>query len=250
MFFAGLGSISVTPQEIQFLESVCPFLTQPYLTFLRAFRLQPAKHVRVVFQAANTPDHEDDDDDSRGDINFDIRGRWVDTILYEIVLLALTSEAYFRFCDRDWTHEGQEGSSPLHSGRSSLSAVEADFHLVDGFVDKAERKGVALLQHGCRFSEFGTRRRRDYHTQDLVLRGLVRAAKKGAEGGQTGRLLGTSNVHFAMKYGLKPVGTVAHEWTMGIAAITDNYEDANETALRYWICTFGTGVSRERLEGF
>ena len=119
-FFAGLGSISVTPQEIQYLERVCPFLTQPYLTFLRAFRLQPAKHVRVIFQTTDTPDDDDDDDDSRGDTDFDIRGRWVDTILYEIVLLALTSEAYFRFCDRDWTYEGQEGLSRLQSSQSSL----------------------------------------------------------------------------------------------------------------------------------
>lgn len=65
-----------------------------------------------------------------------------------------------------------------------------------------------MIRGGCIFSEFGSRRRRDYHTHDLVLQGLV-AASKALDG--PGKLQGTSNVHFAMKYGLMPIGTVAHE---------------------------------------
>ncbi|EZF75099.1 nicotinate phosphoribosyltransferase [Trichophyton soudanense CBS 452.61] len=152
-----------------------------------------------------------------GDVKIAIKGLWVETILYEIPLLALTSETYFKFCDRDWDYHQQE--------------------------EKAFRKGCALLENGCIFSEFGTRRRRDYHTQNLVMEGLTRAAKKGVEEGFKGKFAGTSNVHFAMKYGIDPVGTVAHEWYMGIAAITNNYENANEIALRYWLGCFGEGVS-------
>ena len=140
----------------------------------------------------------------------------MDTILYEIPLLALVSEAYFKFVDRDWTYEGQ--------------------------VEKAYQKGLKLLQEGCIFSEFGTRRRRDYHTQDLVLQGLRRAADEGKTSGWKGKLSGTSNVHFAHKHELLPVGTVAHEWFMGVAAITNDYEHANEIALEYWTATFGEGV--------
>jgi nicotinate phosphoribosyltransferase len=140
----------------------------------------------------------------------------LDTILYEIPLLALVSEAYFKFVETDWTYAGQ--------------------------VNKAYQKGRALLEGGCIVSEFGSRRRRDYHTQDLVLQGLRRAADEGQKAGWPGKLTGSSNVHFAMKHDLAPVGTVAHEWFMGVAAITNNYESANEIALEYWTATFGEGV--------
>jgi nicotinate phosphoribosyltransferase len=99
-----------------------------------------------------------------------------------------------------------------------------------------------LLEHGCIFSEFGTRRRRDYHTQRLVLDGLLRASKDAGDLGLGGTLSGTSNVHLAMKYGIPPVGTVAHEWFMGVAAITNAYEHVSEICLRYWVGTFGEGV--------
>jgi nicotinate phosphoribosyltransferase len=131
-------------------------------------------------------------------------------------LLALVSEAYFKFVETDWSHAGQ--------------------------VEKAYQKGRRLLEEDCIFSEFGSRRRRDYHTQDLVLQGLRRAADEGAKSGWKGKLTGTSNVHFAMKHGVLPVGTVAHEWFMGVAAITNDYENANEIALEYWTATFGAGV--------
>jgi nicotinate phosphoribosyltransferase len=151
-----------------------------------------------------------------GETHITIRGLWAETIVYEIPLLALTSEAYFKFCNRDWNHDGQE--------------------------ERAHRKCQTLLENGCFFSEYGTRRRRDYKTQDLVMKGLCEASRLGAQKGLEGRLTGTSNVHFAMRYGLSPVGTVAHEWYMGIAAITNDYENANELALKYWLGTFGEGV--------
>jgi len=151
-----------------------------------------------------------------GDVHIEIKGNWVDTILYEIPVLALTSEAYFRFMDKDWNYDGQ--------------------------VEKAFEKGMRLLEAGCVFSEFGTRRRRDYHTQALVFRGLVKASKKAAENGWSGKLAGSSNVHLAMRFQIPPVGTVAHEWFMGIAAKTGDYKHATEAALKYWIGAFGTNL--------
>lgn len=208
-----LGHISLREEELRFLKSHCPYLTTPYLNFLSEFRLSPREQLKPVF----TPIGEDNGaDDVIGDINIEISGKWVEAILYEIPLLALTSEAYFKFMDTDWNYDGQE--------------------------EKAFEKGLHILKAGCTLSEFGTRRRRDYHTQALVFRGLVNASKKAAENGCSGKLSGTSNVHLAMRFNLAPIGTVAHEWFMGIAAITNDYENANEEALRRWVACFGEGV--------
>ena len=207
-----LANVHVSEDELQFLKTKCPFLNEPYLQFLASFRLQPSQHVKVLF----SPLQDTGSPDDLGNIHYHIGGLWLDTILYEIPLLALTSEAYFKFCDKDWVYDGQEA--------------------------QAYQKAHELLMAGCVFSEFGTRRRRDYYTHDLVMQGLIRASGQGENRVGKGKLSGTSNVHFAMKYGIPPVGTVAHEWFMGIASVTNDYEHANETALRYWVGCFGEGV--------
>ncbi|KAI9810180.1 MAG: nicotinate phosphoribosyltransferase [Pycnora praestabilis] len=207
-----LGNISLSSEELKYLRKTCPYLNEPYLRFLSNFRLRPSEQVRLSYNLIKDTGSDED----VGDVHFDVKGLWVDTILYEIPLLALTSEAYFKFCNRDWDYKEQE--------------------------EKAYHKGTTLIEHSCLFSEFGTRRRRDYHTQDLVLQGLKLAAEEGKKKDLKGKLMGTSNVHFAMRHGIMPVGTVAHEWFMGVAAITNDYETATEIALRYWVGTFGEGV--------
>lgn len=192
-----LKDASVSPAELDFLRTACPFLPNTYLTFLSTLRLNPANEVQVAF------------DQSTRDIRLTITGRWTYVILYEVKVLSIISEAYFRFVDTDWNHDGQ--------------------------LENARRKAETLIKHGINFSEFGTRRRRDYKTHDLVLQGLMAAS--GAAG--NGKLLGTSNVHFAHKYGLKPIGTVAHEWFMGVAAITLDYRNANKNALAKWADLYG-----------
>lgn len=209
---AELGNIALSNDELRFLQNTCTYLNKEYLDFLKEFRLNPREQIVASF----LPDKDTSSDDDIGEVNLEIKGLWVETILYEIPLLALTSEAYFRFMDTDWTYDGQE--------------------------EKAYAKGIRLLEAGCIVSEFGTRRRRDYHTQALVFRGLVKAKKEGEKTGLPGKISGSSNVHLAMRFGISPIGTVAHEWFMGVAAITGNYETATTTALSYWVGCFGEGV--------
>ena len=75
---------------------------------------------------------------------------------------------------------------------SSLCSSDVKFFVSEVSVtESAYGKGRALLEAGCTFSEFGTRRRRSYHTQDLVVRALAQAFRD-APG--KGRFSGTSNV--------------------------------------------------------
>lgn len=208
-----LGNISLSAEEYQYLRTHCPYFSTAYLDFLKEFRLRPRDQVALRFQPASG---DTDTDTDVGDMDLKISGTWVDTIMYEIPILALTSQAYFKHMDTDWNYDGQE--------------------------EHAFAKGMRLLEAGCIFSEFGTRRRRDYHTQALVFRGLTRASKEAGERGLPGKLSGTSNVHLAKRFGIPPVGTVAHEWFMGIAAITGDYSIATAEALRHWVGCFGEGV--------
>jgi len=208
-----LGNISLSTDEFRYLQTHCPYLTPEYLKFLQDFRLRPRDQVVLKFLPV---DQDTGAETDLGDVDIKISGTWSETILYEIPLLALTSEAYFKFMDPDWTYDGQE--------------------------DKAFEKGIRLLEAGCVFSEFGTRRRRDYHTQALVFRGLTKASKEAEKRGLSGKLSGTSNVHLAMRFDIPPVGTVAHEWFMGTAAITGDYTVATEEALCRWVGCFGEGV--------
>jgi nicotinate phosphoribosyltransferase len=192
-----LEELRFTKEDINFLSSAVPYLPQRYLDYLKTFKLNPRDQVVIETNEKN-------------ELNIDIRGLWVETILYEIPILSLISEAYFRFVDTDWNYDGQ--------------------------VESAAEKTKTLLNHGCTFSEFGTRRRRSYKAQQLVLEGIVKGAK---EVGKLNMLTGTSNVHFAREFALRPIGTVAHEWMMGTAAYTNDYRAANKQSMEMWLKTMG-----------
>lgn len=80
-------------------------------------------------------------------------------------------------------------------------------------------------KNGICFSEFGTRRRYSSAVQEAVLEEIRDKALYCA---------GTSNVHYAMKYGIKPIGTFPHEWVMFHGAVF-GYKRANYLSLEDWI---------------
>lgn len=202
-----LGSLSFTLDEIEYLEREIPYLPEAYFKYLREQKVTLNPKKQIKFKSSPVID-----DSAKFDIDLLVEGLWLDTILYEIPLLALISEAYFKFVDKDWNYNNQ--------------------------LEQAHDKALKLFQNGLPFSEFGTRRRRSFHTQDLVMQGIIKAVNEDKN--TYGKLfLGSSNVLFAKKYNVKPVGTVAHEWFMGIASITQDYVHANKNAMDYWINTVG-----------
>lgn len=174
-----------------------------YVDYLSKYRFRPDEQLDV--RLVNV------DSDGFGDLEIDIRGLWVETILYEVPLMSIVSESYFAHVDTDWTYDGQ--------------------------VDAAKTKMRTMAESGIILAEFGSRRRRSFQGHEIVIRALKEESDRLQESGARGKLGGTSNVYFALKYDLAPIGTVAHEWTMGIAAMT-GYKHANYTALDLWEKTF------------
>ncbi|KAI0297289.1 nicotinate phosphoribosyltransferase [Multifurca ochricompacta] len=190
------SSLSLTPEERTWLQNTCPYFKPDYLDYLSTYRFKPSQ-VQVSFVPRGL-------DSDEGRIEIEASGPWTEAILWEVPLMATLSEIYYTTANKDWTDVAQ--------------------------AELAYGKGVKLLEAGCTFSEFGTRRRRSYHTQDVVVAGLVRAQEDHPG---KGKLVGTSNVHFARIHGINPVGTIAHEWFMGVAAVR-GYEHANGIALDLW----------------
>ena len=135
------------------------------------------------------------------DVEVTVEGLWYRTILWEVPLLALISELHYEM---------------NHLERNSNEIV------IKNTLEKSEK----LNDLGVTYAEFGTRRRHSYKVHDLVIGSL---AKK-----ENTKFIGSSNVHFAMKYGVKPIGTHAHEWFMFHAA-EYGFKMANKIALDHWV---------------
>jgi len=193
-----LCELEFAPDEIVFLEKSCPYLPRHYLEWLSGYRFDADE----VFIGSIV-------EGGREILSLKIRGPWYRTILWEVPLMAIISELYFR----------------IHPN-SSMGVLGDEIQLRD--IDKAKRMGVLAP-----YSDFGTRRRHSKANQERI----VRIHKE--HGGDN--FQGTSNVLMAMKYGLKPIGTVAHEFIMYHGAI-DGYQFANLTSLSDWRKVYGSDL--------
>lgn len=181
-----LASLRLHEREHRWLSNHCPYLKRAYLHFLRGYQLR-------VEQVAITQ--------KGGDLTVRINGPWYETIYFEVMLMAMISELYFR----------------------SVGCR------AEQVVQRAKEKADLIREHGLIVADFGTRRRFSAEVHDVVVRTLVEHA------GST--FVGTSNVYLAMKYGIKPIGTHAHEFFMANAALF-GYNMANEISLNAWVNEF------------
>ncbi|RZF59372.1 nicotinate phosphoribosyltransferase [Sphingobacterium corticibacterium] len=135
-----------------------------------------------------------------GELSVTIAGYWYRTILWEVPIMSLICELYYEV-----------------SGESRISNEEV-CRVVEGKMEKYDKLNITI-------ADFGTRRRHSYEVHDLVIRTLKNQPSK--------TFIGTSNVHFAMKYETTPIGTHAHEWFMFHAA-KYGYKMANLLGLEHW----------------
>lgn len=136
--------------------------------------------------------------DEEGHLHITATGNLYRISLWEIPILATVSELYYKLKD---FNKGGKAEERLKS------------------------KVILANSHGLKFSEFGTRRRYSYYVQEAVCEYLSKYAKDSC--------VGTSNCHFAMQFGMKPMGTHPHEWFMFHGA-QFGYKHANYMALENW----------------
>lgn len=130
-----------------------------------------------------------------------VEGSWYRTILWEVPLMSLICELYY-----------------VMNGSHRISNEEV-MQLTTQKIEKYKALGVTV-------AEFGTRRRYSYQVHRSVLQALNQFG--------SGSFIGTSNVHMAMIYQTKPIGTHAHEWFMFHAA-QYGFKMANAMGLEHWV---------------
>jgi nicotinate phosphoribosyltransferase len=144
--------------------------------------------------------------DDAGGLEIEISGSWLYTILYEVPVLAIVNEVYF----------------------SNLSANENRDELYKRGEEKLYDKAAMVKDvKEMKIIDFGTRRRFSFEWHDRVV-GLMKTHAPDV-------FTGTSNVHLAMKYGLTPVGTMAHEWLMAGQAQEIRLASSQKFMLEYWV---------------
>ncbi len=196
---AMLEEVVITDGEVEFMQRRCSYIPLWFYSFLRGYRYD-----RRWVTATQ---------DAEGHLSVEFEGYWCDTILLEVKVLAIISELYYEMT-------GQ------------AARIE---HGLDEYYAGAYEKARRLIGAGCVFSDFGTRRRASFAAQDTVMRAMTACGREHA--GVPGRFIGTSNVYFAMKYGLTPVGTMAHELVCAIAGMYGP-QMANYLAMRTWSHTY------------
>lgn len=149
------------------------------------------------------PDKEVTIEQNDGELSIEVEGYWYRTILWEVPILALVSELY-----HEMVGESLEGID-----ENRLSSYDKD-------------KLDSLKGQGIKIADFGTRRRHSYYNHDRFISNATLL-----EGDP---IIGTSNVHLALKHFLKPIGTFAHEWVSAIGALK-GYAEANKNAMEDWV---------------
>lgn len=160
-----MATLAMTPEEFLFIQTL-PGIRKTYAEWLMSYRYDPGEVVAT--QNGDT-------------LSILIDGDWFRTIYWEVPLMAIVSELYFK-----------------------ITGKIGDGLTLTRMVNKAKKMSDA----GCLWADFGTRRRYSFETQDLLV-----GTHKNYKG-----FIGTSNVYLAMKHNVKPIGTSAHEMVMGISA--------------------------------
>jgi len=190
---AALCTLRFREDELNYLRSL-RFIKSDFVDFLDLFQMN-AKYVTIEPR-------------DNGEIEIIVKGPWLYTILFEVPVLAIVNEVYFR---------NTQKSPDYIEGRRRLAEKIA---LVAGKPDLAD----------MRIADYGTRRRFSRDWQDEVLLSL--------KAGLGANFAGTSNVYFAFKHGMVPLGTMAHEYLQACQALGPRLRDSQTYAFEKWAAEY------------
>ena len=198
---ASYCQLKFTEDELQYLESI-KWIKGSYVDFLRLW------HPRYEDFNITT--------DAECGLAIETTGTWLNTSMYEIPTLAIVNEVYFKM-KYDYTH------------------------LIESFEDRLDLKFNNIKSgkfYIGAFSEFGLRRRLSAEAQEKV---IEKFSHLNDTMHSASKFVGTSNVYLAKKFGIMPVGTMAHEWIMCVGQGNHRHNPAysNWYALDAWVKEYG-----------
>lgn len=191
-----LCTLTFKKDELEYLRSI-RFIKPDYVEFLRLWH--PIRDYVQIYL------NED------GELEIKVEGPMFSAMQFEIYLLAIVNEVYFR-----------------------MTYSYAD--LISSAREKLKEKFDKILAGEYAFpvwAEFGTRRRLSFEWQEEVIQSFLQFREQNPTAAC--RMTGTSNVYFAYKYHLTPIGTYAHEFVQmyqGIPSIPLAY--TNHYAMKDW----------------
>jgi nicotinate phosphoribosyltransferase len=188
---AALCGLRFKEDELAYLRGM-RFIKSDFVDFLALFQMNQ-KYISVEPAASGN-----------GEIEITVKGPWLHTILFEVPVLAIVNEIYFRATQSDPDYA--QGRARLQNKIALIT----------------ENPALA----GCIIADYGTRRRfsRDWHAE--VINTLQQHLGP--------HFAGTSNVMFALQHGLTPLGTMAHEYLQACQALGPRLRDSQTFAFETW----------------
>jgi nicotinate phosphoribosyltransferase len=187
----GLCAQRFTHQELDYLRG-WRFMKSDFIDFLELFHLNE-RYIEV------TPSPK-----GNGEISIAIKGPWLHTILFEVPVLAIVNEVYFR---------NTQSEPDYAEGRARAA-------------EKIRMLSANAENSDCKIADYGTRRRfsKRWHEEVVLM----------LKDSLPGQFAGTSNVFFAYKHGLTPLGTMAHEYLQACQALGPRLRDSQIFGFEMW----------------
>jgi nicotinate phosphoribosyltransferase len=187
---AAMCGLRFSDEELAYLRGL-RFMKSDFVDFLGLFQFNE-KYIEVGTDA------------STGELDITLRGPWLHTTLFEIPVLAIVSEVYFR------------RTRPRPDFAEGRRRLMEKIGLLRGVDPALEFK----------ISDFGTRRRFSRTWHEEVLQTLKREVPD--------HFAGTSNVWLAKQIGLTPLGTMGHEYMQACQALGPRLRDSQVFAFDTW----------------